>query len=46
MIIVSTNKGDFDFRTTDEVLKFIQSEAQEETDIWISGETAYPCLAI
>ena len=43
---VSTNKGDFIFQSTDDVLKFVQTVAQEKCDIWISGEQSYPCLAV
>lgn len=42
---VSTNKGDFIFQSTEDVLKFVQTVAQEKSDIWISGEQSYPCLA-
>lgn len=44
--IVSTNKGDFTFRSIDDAINFVQTAAQENTDIWVSGEQAYPCIAI
>lgn len=27
-------------------MKFIQSAAQKSSDIWVSGEQPYPCLAV
>lgn len=44
--IVSTNSGNFTFQSTDEVIKFIQTTAQENKDMWISGEQPYPCIAV
>ena len=44
--IVSTNRGDFTLQSADDVLKFIRTSAQENNDIWISGEQPYPCIAI
>lgn len=44
--IISTNKGDFTFQSADDVIKFIRTSAQENSDIWISGEQPYPCIAI
>lgn len=46
MVTVSTNKGDFNFQSIDDVLEFIQSIAQEKSDIWISGEQPYPSIAV
>lgn len=46
MIVVSTDKGDFSFQSADDVLKFIQTTAQENNEIWISGEQSYPCIAV
>ena len=46
MIVVSTNKRDFSFQSEDEVLEFIQTTAQENSEIWISGEDAYPCISV
>lgn len=46
MGIVSTNKGDFIFQSTDDVLKFVQTVGQEKNDIWISGKQSYPCLSV
>ena len=44
--ITSTNRGDFTFQSADDVIKFIQAAAQENNDIWISGEQQYPCMAV
>ena len=46
MMVVSTDKGDFSFQSVDDVLKFIQTAAQENNEIWISGEQSYPCIAV
>lgn len=46
MGIISTNKGDFIFRSADDAIKFVQAAPQEESDIWISGEQPYPCLSV
>lgn len=44
--IVSTNSGNFTFQSTDEVIEFIRTTAQENKDMWISGEQPYPCIAV
>lgn len=44
--VISTNRGDFTFQSADDVIEFIQTSAQENKDIWISGEQPYPCMAI
>ena len=44
--IISTNRGDFTFQSADDAIKFIQTAAQENSDIWISGEQPYPCIAV
>lgn len=36
--IISTNRGDFTIQSADDVIKFIQTVALENTDIWIRGE--------
>lgn len=46
MGIVSTNRGDFTFQSADDVIEFIQTTAQECSDLWISGEQDYPCMAV
>ena len=46
MGIISTNRGDFIFRSADDAIKFVQTAPQEESDIWISGEQPYPCLSV
>lgn len=46
MIVVSTSKGDFSFQSEYDVLKFIQTTAQENGEIWVSGKEAYPCMAV
>lgn len=46
MIVVSTNKGDFSFQSEDEVLEFIRTTAQENSEIWINGKDAYPCISV
>lgn len=44
---VSTDKGDFVFQSIDDVIKFVQTAAaQEKSDLWISGDDEYPCLAV
>ena len=44
--IISTNRGDFTFQSADDAIKFIWRTAQENSDIWISGEQPYPCIAV
>ncbi len=44
--IISTNRGDFTFQSSDDVIKFVQAAEQENNDIWISGEQPYPCIAV
>lgn len=44
--MISTSKGDLTFQSAEDVIKFIQAEAQENYDIWISGEQPYPCIAV
>ena len=34
--IVSTNKRDFTFPSSDDTIKFIRTAAQEHNDIWLS----------
>lgn len=46
MIVVSTDKGDFSFQSADDVLKFVQAAAKENSEIWISGKQSYPCITI
>ena len=46
MGIISTNKGDFIFRSADDAIKFVQAAPQEESDIWIGGGQPYPCLSV
>ena len=46
MGIISTNRGDFIFRSADDAIKFVQAVPQEESDIWISGEQPYPCISV
>ncbi len=36
--IISTDRGDFTFQSADDVIKFILTVEQENTDIWIRGE--------
>ena len=43
---VSTNKGDFIFQSIDDTIKFVQTAAREKSDIWISGDNEYPCMAV
>lgn len=44
--IISTNRGDFTFQSADDAIKFIRKAAQENNDIWVSGEQQYPCVAV
>ncbi|MDE7178131.1 MAG: hypothetical protein K2O59_09965 [Lachnospiraceae bacterium] len=44
--IISTNRGEFTFQSADDVIRFIQTVALENTDIWIRGEKPYPCVAV
>lgn len=46
MITVSTNIGDFTYTSADDVIKFLQTMQDGESDIWISGEQPYPCISI
>jgi len=46
MIVVSTDNGDFSFQSADDVLKFVQTAAQENSEIWISGKLPYPCITV
>ena len=46
MGVISTNRGDFIFRSADDAIKFVQAAPQEESDIWISGEQPYPCISV
>lgn len=46
MGIVSTDEGDFTFQTVDEALKLVQMAVQDKSDLWISGERPYPCIAV
>ena len=46
MIIISTNRGNFDFVTIDDALEFVSKVASEKDDIWVSKEEEYPCIAI
>ncbi|MBS6955354.1 MAG: hypothetical protein KH230_19235 [Enterocloster asparagiformis] len=46
MGIVSTIKGEFIFQSADAAVKFVQTAAQENRDIWISGEQPYPCMSV
>jgi len=46
MIVVSTDKGDFSFPSADDALKFVQTEAQKNGEIWISGTQEYPSMAV
>lgn len=43
---ISTKKGDFAFQSADDAIKLVQAVAQENSDIWISGEQPYPCMAV
>jgi hypothetical protein len=44
MGIASTNKGDFIFRSV--AIKFVQTAVQEKSDLWVSEDDEYPCLAV
>ena len=44
--IISTNRGDFTFQSAYDVIEFIRTAAQENNDIWVSGEQQYPCVAV
>lgn len=46
MIVVSTDKGDLSFQSADDVLKFVQTSAQENIELWISGQQSYPCISV
>lgn len=43
---ISTNKGDFIFQSADDAIRFVRTAVQENSDIWISGEQPYPCIAV
>lgn len=44
--IISTNRGDFTFQSTDDAIEFMRTATQENNDIWIGGERPYPCMAV
>lgn len=46
MIVVSTDKGDFSFQSAEDVLKSIQTSAQKNIELWISGKQSYPCISV
>ena len=46
MIVVSTDKGNLSFQSVDDVLKFVQTSAQENIELWISGKQPYPCISV
>ncbi len=46
MFIVSTEKGDFNFYTIDDVLNFAYSAAHENNEIWIRSEQANQYMAV
>lgn len=46
IIIISTNRGDFTFQSTDDAIEFMRTATQENNDIWIGREQPYPCIAI
>ena len=46
MITVSTDEGDHSFKSVDDVLKFVQSSAKDNIELWISGKQPYPCIAV
>ena len=46
MIVVSTDKGNLSFQSVDDVLKFVQTSAQENIELWISGKQPYPCISL
>ena len=41
MIIISTNRGNFDFVSIDDALEFVSKVASEKDDIWVSIEEEY-----
>jgi len=46
MIVVSTDKSNLSFQSVDDVLKFVQTSAQENIELWISGKQPYPCISV
>ena len=46
MITVSTDEGNHSFKSVDDVLKFVQSSAKDNIELWISGKQPYPCITI
>jgi len=44
--IISTNRGDFTFQSTDDAIKFMRTATHENNDIWIGGEQPYPCMVV
>ena len=46
MIIISTDMGNFNFASTDDAMEFVSKAASEKSDIWVSKEEEYPCMAI
>jgi len=43
---ITTNRGDFAFQSVDEAIQIIQTTVLDKDDFWVSGEEAYPSLAV
>ena len=46
MGMISTNEGDFSFGFVEEAIEILRGMSRDLSEAWISGDTAYPCLAI
>ena len=45
-IVVSTDKGDLSFQSVDDVLNFVRTTTQKNSEIWIGGKHPYPCMTV
>jgi hypothetical protein len=46
MGIISTDKGDITFQSKTQALEIIRELERNEKEIWVSGDSKYPCMAI
>lgn len=46
VIVVSTDKGDLSFQSVDDVLNFVRTTTQKNSEIWIGGKHPYPCMTV
>lgn len=46
MGLISSNNGDYNFKTVDEALETVRALLPDKNDIWISLDDKYPCLVV